>query len=35
MLPSSGSSNLYAVRGSPILQTLDPKDWSGDQTMAA
>lgn len=26
---------LYAVRGSPILQTLDPKDWSGVQTMAA
>ena len=26
---------LYAVRGSPILQTLDLKDWSGVQTMAA
>ncbi len=26
---------LYAVRGSPIMQTLDLTDWSGVQTMAA
>ena len=26
---------LYAVRGSPILQTQDPSDWSGTQKVAA